>query len=105
MAYRLLNSKTDPQRIIRSLRLSRDLQLGLESCLGQIWIADDIIELTQAHGRALGVGTGLGWVSALTPTQFTVLAEAFTRAFEDRLKVLRGQASAETDPQRREVSQ
>jgi hypothetical protein len=99
MAYRLLNSNTDPQRIIRALPLSRDLRLGLQTCLKQIWTADNIIDLTQAHGRALGVGTGLAWVSALTPTQFTVLADAFTRAFEDRLTVLTGQAAAITDPQ------
>ncbi|TDV43796.1 hypothetical protein EC919_11543 [Pseudomonas graminis] len=88
MAYRLLNSASDPQRIIRSLRLNRDLQRGLESGLNRIWNADTVIGLTHAHGRALGLGVGLGLLHAVTPEQFNLLSEAYTRAFEHRLAVL-----------------
>lgn len=87
MANRLLNSASDPQRLIRALRLKQDLQQGLLTCLEQIWSADSIIGLSQAHGRALGVSTGLGLAHAVTPEQFKVLAEAYSRAFDVRLAV------------------
>jgi hypothetical protein len=88
MAYRLLNSNTDPYRIIRSLRLPRDLQQGVQTSLERIWAAENIIDLSHAHGRALGMATAFGLMEAITRTQFTVLAEAFTRMFEHRLAVL-----------------
>ena len=88
MAYRLLNSTSDPQRIIRALRLSRDLQLGLISGLDRIWAADTVIGLSHAHGRALGMGVGLGLMNAVTAEQCLLLGEAFTGAFEDRLAAL-----------------
>ncbi|MEX6663675.1 hypothetical protein [Pseudomonas sp. W2-17] len=92
MAYRLLNSASDPQRILRALRLNHCLEQGLQMCLERIWAADTLIHLTHAHGRALGVGTGLGLVNAISPAQFTLLAEAYRRAFEDRLAELVEQA-------------
>lgn len=84
MAHRLLNSASDPQRILRALRLSHCLQQGLQMCLERIWTVDTVIDLAHAHGRALGLATGLGLVNAITPAQFNLLAEAFTQAFEDR---------------------
>jgi hypothetical protein len=88
VVHRLLNSNTDPQRIICSLPLARDLQHVLQEYLQQIWAADDITALTHVHGRALGLGQGLGCANAISPTQFRMLADAFTRAFEDRLTLL-----------------
>jgi len=88
MGHRVLNSASDPQRILRALRLSYGLQQGLEMCLERIWTADTAIDLTHAHGRALGLSTGLGLVNAITPAQFNLLAQAFTQSFEDRLGVL-----------------
>lgn len=88
MAYRLLNSASDPQRIVRSLRLPHGLQQGLQICLERIWTAETVLDLTHAHGRALGVGTGLGLMNAITQEQFALLADAYTRAFEDRVAEL-----------------
>lgn len=90
MANRLLNSSSDPVRVIRALRLGHDLQWGLESGVERIWNAESIAGLSHAHGRALGLGVGLGLVKAVTPQQFALLAEAYTRAFEERLAVLTG---------------
>lgn len=94
MAYRLLNSNTDPQRVICSLDLRRDLRQCLQQYLDRIWTADTIINLTHIHGRALGVGTGLGLVNAITTAQFTLLTEAYMRAFEYRLAELTERASS-----------
>lgn len=88
MGHRLLNSASDPQRILRALRLSSGLQHRLQMCLERIWTADTAIDLTHAHGRALGLSTGLGLVNAITPAQFNLMAEAFKKAFEDRLGAL-----------------
>lgn len=88
MVYRVLNSKNDPQRRIRALRLPCDLQLSLQICLERIWSADTITVLSHAHGRAIGTATGLGLVDAITHTQFMLLGEAFAQAFQDCLASL-----------------
>ncbi len=91
MAYRLLNSPSDPLRVIRGLRLGHDVQWGLESGIELIWNAETVAGVSHAHGRALGLGVGLGLVKAVTPQQFNILAEIYTRAFEERFAVLTGQ--------------
>ncbi|GEM_PF-3562350 len=93
MAQRLLNSPSDPQRVIRALGLKRDAQMGLLTCLERIWAADSIVGLSHAHGRALGHSTGLGFAHAISRAQFSLLAEAYSRAFEHRLSVLTDQSS------------
>lgn len=88
MAYRLLNSRNDPRRLIRALRLPCDLQRCLQTCLDRIWSADNITTLSHAHGRAIGTATGLGLVDAISHPQFMILGEAFAQAFQDRLASL-----------------
>jgi hypothetical protein len=97
MANRLLNASTDPQRMIRAMRLPNDLQRSLMTSLEPIWAAQDIVTLTHAHGRAIGLATGLGLVDAITHTQFLSLGKAYMRAFESRLAVLTDSQKFDTD--------
>jgi hypothetical protein len=97
MVNRLLNARTDPQRMIRAMRLPTHLQRSLMTCLEPIWAAHDSVTLSHAHGRAIGVATGLGLVDAITHAQFLSLAQVYTRAFENRLAVLTESRLLDTD--------
>ena len=88
MARRLLNSSVDPHRLVRSLRLPRDLQVSLETGLEFIYSAVSIIDLSHAHGRAIGLTTGLGIAKSITRVQFRLLCELYERAFDDSLTEL-----------------
>lgn len=77
----------------RAIGLPLQLQEGLQICVEQIMSAQDLIELSHAHGRALGLGTGFGMVNAITRTHFNVLGEIYQRAFDDRLVMLKRSAS------------
>jgi hypothetical protein len=89
---RLLNSRYDPRRMIRAIGLPLQLQEGLQTCVEQIVSAQDLIELSHAHGRALGLSTGFGMVNAITHTHFNLLGEIYQRAFDDRLIMLKRSA-------------
>ncbi|RMR00457.1 hypothetical protein ALP94_01043 [Pseudomonas savastanoi pv. glycinea] len=91
MSYRLLNSSLDPHRMISMSGVPRDLQQCLRTCIERISSAESIMELCHAHGRALGLSTGLGVAEAITGAQFNALGVAFERAFEDRLVSLKEQ--------------
>lgn len=91
MTYHLLNSSVDPYRMIRVSGVPRDLQRCLQACLERIRSAENIIDLTHAHGRALGLSTGLGMAKAITSAQSKVLGEAYERALDDRLVALNEQ--------------
>jgi hypothetical protein len=97
MANRLLNASSDPQRMIRAMRLPTHLQRSLMTCLEPIWAAHDSVTLSHAHGRAIGVATGLGLVDAITHEQFLTLAQVYMRAFENRLAVLAEPPLLDTD--------
>jgi hypothetical protein len=51
---RLLNSRYEPRRMIRAIGLPLELQEGLQTCVEQIMSAHNMIDLSYAHGRALG---------------------------------------------------
>lgn len=97
MACRLLNASPDPQRMIRAMGLPKNLQRSLMTCLQPIWAAHDSVTLSHAHGRAIGVATGLGLVDAITHAQFLFLAQVYMRAFEIRLAVLKESPLLNTD--------
>lgn len=91
MACRLLNSRTEPHHMIRALHLSCDLLAYLRTSIESIENAKNTLELSHAHGRAVGLGTGLAMANAITRTQFGMMCEVIMRAFEQRLDALTGQ--------------
>lgn len=93
MVCRLLNSRYEPRRMIRAIGLPLKLQEGLQTCVEQIMSAHNIIDLSHAHGRALGLSTGFGMVNAITRKHFNLLGEIFQRAFDHRLVMLKESAS------------